>query len=57
MAPSGITLQVREGGLSDIESDIPTGLTLAEYAATRPRKPAGGLVARMASIFLPRRPR
>lgn len=54
MAP-GISQQIREGSLSDVASDIPSGVTLAEYAAARRRKPGGRLKARMASIRLPRR--
>jgi hypothetical protein len=49
-----ITQQVREGSVSDVESDIPVGLTLAEYAASRPPQSSGGLKARVASIFLRR---
>jgi len=57
MTSEEITRQVREGSVSDVESDIPAGLTLAEYAASRRPRPSGGLKARMASIFLPRKPR
>lgn len=56
MTPEGISQHIRETSLSDVESDIPAGLTLAEYAASRRRKPSG-LKARMASIFVPRKPR
>lgn len=55
MASGGISQQIREAGFSDVESDIPTGLTIAEYAALRRRKPGGRLKTRMASILLPRR--
>lgn len=57
MTSEGITQQVREGSLSDVASDIPAGVTLAEYAASRRPRPSGGLKARMASIFLPRKSR
>jgi hypothetical protein len=56
MTSEAITQQVREGSVSAVESDIPAGVTLAEYAAARRPRPSGRL-ARMASIFLPRRPR
>jgi hypothetical protein len=56
MASDGISQQIREGSLSDVASDIPAGLTLAEYAAARRRKP-GGRLKRVASILLPRKPR
>ena len=56
MTSEAITQQVREGSVSEVESDIPAGVTLAEYAARRPR-PSGRLMARMASIFVPRKPR
>jgi hypothetical protein len=42
MAPGAISRQIREGGLSDVASDIPVGVTLAEYAAARRRKPGDG---------------
>jgi hypothetical protein len=54
MAPGGISQQVRVGSLSDVASDIPAGLTLAEYAAARRRKPSGRLKGRITS-FLPQR--
>jgi hypothetical protein len=57
MTSEGISQQIREGSLSDVESDIPAGVTIAEYAASRRPRPGGRLKARMASIFLPRRPR
>jgi hypothetical protein len=57
MTSEEITRQVREGSVSDLESDIPAGVTLAEYAALRRPRPSGGLKARVASIFLPRRAR
>jgi hypothetical protein len=57
MTSEAITQQVREGSVLDVESDIPAGLTLAEYAAARRPRPSGRLMARMATIFLPRRPR
>jgi hypothetical protein len=40
MAPIGISQQIREASLSDVASDIPPGVTLAEYAAARPRRSA-----------------
>ena len=51
-----ITQQIREGSVSDVESDIPAGVTLAEYAAARRGKPGPSLKARVASIFVPRKP-
>jgi hypothetical protein len=57
MTSEEITQQVREGSVSDVESDIPAGVTLAEYAALRRPRPSGRLRTRVASIFLPRRPR
>jgi hypothetical protein len=57
MAPGGIAQHIRESSLSDIESDIPPGMTLAEYGAARPRRPGGRLKARMAVFLSPRRPR
>ena len=56
MTSEEITQQVREGSVSDVESDIPAGVTLAEYAARR-HKPGPSLKARVASIFVPRKPR
>jgi hypothetical protein len=52
-----ITRQVREGSVSDVESDIPAGVTLAEYAAARRGKASPSLKARVTSIFVPRKPR
>jgi hypothetical protein len=57
MTSEAITQQVREGSVSEVESDIPAGVTLAEYAASRRSRPSGGLRARVASIFVPRKPR
>jgi hypothetical protein len=57
MTSEVITQQVREGSVSDVESDIPAGVTLAEYAAARRRKPSPSLKTRVASIFGPRKPR
>jgi hypothetical protein len=57
MTSEGISQQVRDGGLSDVASDIPAGVTLAEYAAARRRKPSPSLTARVVSILLPRKPR
>jgi hypothetical protein len=56
MTSEAITQQVREGSVSEVESDIPAGVTLAEYAASRRPRPSG-LKARMASILVPRKPR
>jgi hypothetical protein len=57
MTSEEITRQVREGSVCDVESDIPAGVTLAEYAAARRGKPSPSLKARVASIFVPRKPR
>jgi hypothetical protein len=57
MTSEAITQQVREGSVSEVESDIPAGVTLAEYAAARRPRPSGRLMARVASIFVPRKPR
>jgi hypothetical protein len=57
MAPGDISQQIREGSLSDVASDIPAGVTLAEYAAARRRRPGGRRKGRLASYFLPRRMR
>jgi hypothetical protein len=56
MTSAGITQQLRDASLVTVESDIPQGLTLAEYAAARPRKPDGRL-KRVASILLSRKSR
>jgi hypothetical protein len=56
MATGGISQQIREGSLSDVASDIPVGVTLAEYAASRRRKP-GGRRKRVTSMLLSRRTR
>jgi hypothetical protein len=56
MTPAEISQQIREASFSEVESDIPVGVTLAEYAASRRRRPSG-LKARVASIFLPGKPR
>jgi hypothetical protein len=52
-----ITQLIREGSVSDVESDIPAGVTLAEYAAARRGKPSPSLKARVTSIFVPSKPR
>jgi hypothetical protein len=57
MASDAIAQHIRESSLSDIESDIPAGLTLAEYAASRRQTAGGGLKARVASLLRPRRTR
>jgi hypothetical protein len=57
MTSEEITQQVREASVCDVESDIPAGVTLAEYAAARRGEPSPSLKARVASIFVPRKPR
>ena len=54
MTSDWISQQIRDGSLSDVASDIPAGVTLAEYAASRP-KPDPSLKARVVSIFLSRK--
>jgi hypothetical protein len=56
MASGAISQQIREGSLSDVASDIPVGVTLAEYAAARRPKP-GGRRKRVTSILLSMRTR
>jgi hypothetical protein len=53
MTSEEIRQQVREGSISDVESDIPAGVTLAAYAASRRPRPSGRLRTRVFSIFLP----
>ena len=55
MTSDEISQQIRDGSLSEVASDIPAGVTLAEYAAAHRRKTSPSLKARVASIFLPRR--
>jgi hypothetical protein len=55
MTSEEITQQIREGSVVDVASDIPAGVTLAEYAATRRGKPSPSLKARVVSILLPHR--
>jgi hypothetical protein len=57
MTSDGISQQIRDGSLSEVASDIPAGVTLAEYAAARRRKPSPSLKARVVSIFVPRKSR
>jgi len=57
MTSDGISQQIRDGSLSEVASDIPAGVTLAEYAAARRRKASPSLKARVVSIFLPRKSR
>ena len=57
MTSDEISQQIRDGSLSEVASDIPAGVTLAEYAAARRRKPAPSLKARVVSIFVPRKSR
>jgi hypothetical protein len=52
MTSDEISRQIRDGSLSEVASDIPAGLTLAEYAAARRRKPSPSLKTRVFSIFL-----
>jgi hypothetical protein len=54
MPPAGISELIREGSLSDVASDIPPGLTLAEYGAARPRRSGGRLKLRLVAILSPR---
>jgi hypothetical protein len=56
MTSDGISQLIRDGSLSEVASDIPAGVTLAEYAASR-RKPGPTLKTRVVSIFLPRKSR
>ena len=53
MTSDGISQQVRDGSFSEVASDIPAGVTLAEYAAARRRKAGPSQKARVVSIFLP----
>ena len=53
MTSDEILQQVRDGSFSEVASDIPAGVTLAEYAAARRRKAGPSLKARVVSIFLP----
>jgi hypothetical protein len=55
MSQAGISELIREGSLSDVASDIPPGVTLAEYATARPRRPGGRLKLRAAALLSPRR--
>jgi hypothetical protein len=57
MTSDEISQQIRDGSLSEVASDIPAGVTLAEYAAARRRKPGPSLKARVVSIFLPHKSR
>jgi hypothetical protein len=57
MSPGGISQLIREGSLSDVASDIPAGVTLAEYAAARRRKAGGRRRTRVTSFLLARRTR
>jgi hypothetical protein len=57
MTSDWISQQIRDGSLSDVASDIPAGLTIAEYAAARRGKPGPSLKSRVVSIFLPRKSR
>jgi hypothetical protein len=57
MPPVGLSQLIREGSLSDVASDIPVGVTLAEYGAARRRRSGGRLRLRVAAILPPRRHR
>jgi hypothetical protein len=57
MTSDEISQQIRDGSLSEVASDIPAGVTLAEYAAARRLKPGPSLKDRVASILLPRKSR
>jgi hypothetical protein len=57
MTSDEISQQIRDGSLSDVASDIPAGVTLAEYAAARRRKAGPSLKARVVSFFVPRKSR
>jgi hypothetical protein len=57
MPPVGISQLIREGSLSDVASDIPVGVTLAEYGASRRRREGGRRRLRVAAILPPRRHR
>jgi hypothetical protein len=52
MTSDEISQQIRDGSFSEVASDIPAGVTLAEYAAARRRKAGPGLKARVVSLFL-----
>ena len=51
------TQAIRDQAFLPLVSDIPEGLTLAEYAAARRGKPGARLRTRVVSILLPRKPR
>ncbi len=53
MSPAGVSELIREGSLSDVAGDIPPGVTLAEYAPARPRRPGGRLKLRLVAILSP----
>jgi hypothetical protein len=57
MTSEQISRQISDGSLSDVASDIPAGVTLAEYAAARRGKAAPSLKARVVSFFVPSKPR
>jgi hypothetical protein len=57
MTSAGITQHLRDGALSDVASDIPAGVTIAEYAAARRHKPSPSLRTRVVSILLQRKSR
>jgi hypothetical protein len=55
MRQGGISALIRETSLSDVASDIPPGVTLAEYANARPRRGGGRLKERATALLSPRR--
>jgi hypothetical protein len=57
MTSDEISRQIRDGSFSEVASDIPAGVTLAEYAASRRRKAGPSLKARVVSLFLPSKSR
>jgi hypothetical protein len=57
MTSDGISQQIRDGSLSEVASDIPAGVTIAEYAAARRGKASPSLKARVVSLLLSHRSR
>jgi hypothetical protein len=57
MTSDEISRQIRDGSFSEVASDIPAGVTLAEYAASRRRKAGPSREARVVSLFLPSKSR
>jgi hypothetical protein len=54
MPEVGISQRIREASVSDLASDIPPGMTLAEYGAARPRRSSVRLRVRVAAMLSPR---